>query len=166
MQSSNTFFSHKQFISIIVHFASKVTVVAFNTQTKTMKYINTTLLLLFLAGCATPQERAISAYCGAEALRMYPQQLVSQQVLRSVYIGDKTVGNKNTCKTEIKESKDKVGTITKTRETICRDDPILEPVYQDQLVNEIVDVNSNQRQVKIANCEVVSKANGMFANVK
>ena len=131
-----------------------------------MKYINTTLLLLFLAGCATPQERAISAYCGAEALKMFPQQLVSQQVLRPVYIGDKTVGNKNTCKTEIKESKNKIGTITKTRETICRDEPILEPVYQDQLVKEVVDVNSNQRQGQTATCEVVSKANGMFANVK
>ena len=131
-----------------------------------MKYISTTLLLFFVAGCATPQERAISAYCGAEALKMFPQQLVSQRVLRPVYIGDKTVGNKNTCKTETKESKDKVGTITKTRETICRDDPILEPVYQNQLVNEIVDVNSNRREGQIATCEVVSKANGMFANVK
>jgi hypothetical protein len=131
-----------------------------------MKYINAALLILFLAGCATPQERAISAYCGAEALRMYPQQLVSQQVLRPVYIGDKTVGNKNTCKTETKESKDKSGTITKTRETICRDEPILEPIYQNQLVNEKVDVNSNRRQGQIANCEVVSKSNGMFANVK
>ena len=124
------------------------------------------LSLIFLAGCATPQERAISAYCGADALRMYPQQLMSQQVLRPVYIGDKTVGNKNTCKTEIKESKNKIGTITKTRETICRDEPILESVYQDQLVNEVVDVNSNQRHVQITTCEVVSKANGMFANVK
>jgi hypothetical protein len=97
---------------------------------------------------------------------MYPQQLVSQQVLRPVYIGDKTVGNKNTCKTETKESKDKSGTITKTRETICRDEPILEPIYQNQLVNEKVDVNSNRRQGQIANCEVVSKSNGMFANVK
>ena len=131
-----------------------------------MKYPHMALLFILLAGCATPQERAISAYCGAEALRMYPQQLVSQQVLRPVYIGDKTVGNKNTCKTEIRESKDKVGTITKTRETICRNDPILEPVYQDQLVKEVVDLNSNQRQGQIATCEVVSKANGMFANVK
>ena len=132
------------------------------------KYILSTsiVFLIFLVGCATPQERAISAYCGAEALKTFPQQLVSQQVLRPVYIGDKTVGNKNTCKTEIKESKDKVGTITKTRETICRDDPILEPVYQNQLVNEIVDVNSNRREGQIATCEVVSKANGMFANVK
>ena len=124
------------------------------------------LSLIFLAGCATPQERAISAYCGAEALKTFPQQLVSQQVLRPVYIGDKTVGNKNTCKTEIKESKDKVGTITKTRETICRDEPILEPVYQNQLVNEVVDLNNNQRQGQITNCEVVSKSNGMFANIK
>ena len=131
-----------------------------------MKYPRIALLFMFLAGCATPQERAITAYCGAEALRMYPQQLVSQQVLRPVYIGDKTVGNKNTCKTEIKESKDKIGTITKTRETICRDEPILEPVYQNQLVNEVVDLNSNQRKAQIATCEVVSKSNGMFANVK
>ena len=131
-----------------------------------MKYINAALLILFLAGCATPQERAISAYCGAEALRMYPQQLISQQVLRPVYIGDKTVGNKNTCKTEIKETKDKIGTITKIRETICRDEPILEPVYQKQLVNEKVDINTDRRQGQIANCEVVSKSNGMFANVK
>ena len=131
-----------------------------------MKYIYSVLLLFFLAGCATPQERAISAYCGAEALKMFPQQLVSQQVLRPVYIGDKTVGNKNTCKTEIKESKNKIGTITKTRETICRDEPILEPVYQDQLVKEVVDVNSNQRQGQIATCEVVSKANGMFAKIR
>ena len=131
-----------------------------------MKYPRIALLFMFLAGCATPQERAISAYCGAEALKMFPQQLMSQQVLRPVYIGDKTVGNKNTCKTEIKESKDKVGTITKTRETICRDEPILEPVYQNQLVSEVVDLNSNQRQGQIATCDVVSKANGMFATVK
>ena len=131
-----------------------------------MKYINTTLLLLFLAGCATPQERAISAYCGAEALKMFPQQLVSQQVLRPVYIGDKIVGNRNVCKTEFVESKDKRGNITKTRETICRDDPIVEPVYQQQLVNEVVDVNSSQRQMQITSCEIVSKSNGMFANVK
>ena len=131
-----------------------------------MKYHCTSLLLLFLAGCATPQERAISAYCGAEALRMIPQQLVSQQVVRSVYIGDKIVGNRNICKTEFIESKDKRGNITKTRETICRDDPIVEPVYQQQLVNEVVDVNSSQRQLQIRNCEIVSKSNGMFVNIK
>jgi len=130
-----------------------------------MKFINSALLLLFLAGCATPQERAISAYCGAEALKTIPQQLVSQQVVRSVYIGDKIVGNRNVCKTEFVESKDKKG-ITKTRETICRDNPILEPVYQQQLVNEVVDVNSSQRQLQITNCEIVSKSNGMFANIK
>ena len=122
--------------------------------------------MLFLAGCATPQERAISAYCGAEAFRNIPQQLVSQQVVRSVYIGDKIVGNRNVCKTEFVESKDKRGNITNTRETVCRDNPILEPVYQQQLVNEVVDANSSQRQLHITNCEIVSKSNGMFANVK
>ena len=140
--------------------------IAFNAEAKTMKFISTAFLLFFLVGCATPQERAISAYCGAEALRTIPQQLVSQQVFRSVYIGDKIVGNRNVCKTEFIESKDKRGNITKTRETICRDDPILEPVYQQQLVNEVIDVNSSQRQLQITNCEIVSKSNGMFANVK
>jgi len=33
------------------------------------------------------------------------------------------VGSRNVCKTEFIESKDKRGNITKTRETICRDDP-------------------------------------------
>jgi hypothetical protein len=86
--------------------------------------------------------------------------------MRPVYIGDKKVGNRNICKTEIAESKDKKGNITKTRETICRDDPILEPIYQQQLVNEVVDLNSNQRQVQIASCEIEAKSKGMFANIK
>ena len=46
--------------------------IAFNAEAKTMKLISTALLVLFLAGCASPQERAISAYCGAEALRTIP----------------------------------------------------------------------------------------------
>jgi hypothetical protein len=81
-------------------------------------------------------------------------------------VGDKTVGNRNVCTTEFTESRDKRGNITKTRETICKDEPVLEPVYQQQLVNEMIDVNSSQRQLQKTSCEIVSKSNGMFANVK
>jgi len=79
-----------------------------------MRFIST-LILLFLTACATPQERAISAYCGAEALRTIPQQLVSQPVVRSVYIGDRVLGSRNICKTINLESKDKDGKITKKK---------------------------------------------------
>ena len=130
-----------------------------------MKYLGT-LLLLFLAGCATPQERAISAYCSAEALKMIPQQLVSQPVVRSVYIGDRILGSRNICKTINLESKDKDGKITKTKEVVCRNYPILEPMYHQQLVNELVDVNNSYRHQQIESCKIVSKTNDMFSYIK
>jgi hypothetical protein len=130
-----------------------------------MKYLGT-LLLLFLAGCATPQERAISAYCSAEALKMIPQQLVSQPVVRSVYIGDRILGSRNICKTINLESKDKDGKITKTKEVVCRNYPILEPMYHQQLVNELVDVNNSYRHQQIESCKIVSKTNDMFSDIK
>jgi hypothetical protein len=130
-----------------------------------MRFIGV-LLLLFLAGCATPQERAISAYCGAEALKTIPQQLVSQPVVRSVYIGDRVLGSRNICKTINLESKDKDGKITKTKEVVCRNYPILEPMYNQQLVNELVDVNNSYRYQQIESCKLVSKTNNMFSDVK
>jgi hypothetical protein len=129
-----------------------------------MRFIST-LLLLFLAGCATPQE-AISAYCGAEALRTIPQQLVSQPVVRSVYIGDRVLGSRNICKTINLESKDKDGKIIKTKETVCKNYPILEPMYHQQLVNELVDVNNTYRHQQIESCKIVSKTNNMFFDIK
>ena len=130
-----------------------------------MKYLGT-LLLLFLAGCATPQERAISAFCGAEALKTIPQQLVSQPVVRSVYIGDRVLGSRNICKTINLESKDKDGKITKTKEVVCRNYPILEPMYHQQLVNELVDLNNSYRDQQIESCKIVSKTNNMFSDIK
>jgi hypothetical protein len=121
---------------------------------------------LFLTACATPQERAISAYCGAEALRTIPQQLVSQPVVRSVYIGDRVLGSRNICKTINLESKDKDGKITKTKETVCKNYPILEPMYHQQLVNELVDVNNSYRHQQIESCKIVSKTNNMFSDIK
>ena len=130
-----------------------------------MKYLGT-LLLLFLAGCATPQERAISAFCGAEALKTIPQQLVSQPVVRSVYIGDRVLGSRNICKTINLESKDKDGKIIKTKETVCKNYPILEPMYHQQLVNELVDLNNSYRDQQIESCKRVSKTNNMFFDIK
>ena len=124
------------------------------------------LLLLFLAGCATPQERAISAYCGAEALRTIPQQVVSQPVVRSFYIGDRVLGSRNICKTINLESKDKDGKIIKTKEVICKNYPILEPIYQQHLVNELVDLNNSYRDQQIESCKRVSKTNNMFFDIK
>ncbi len=130
-----------------------------------MKYLGT-LLLLFLAGCATPQDRAISAYCAAEALRTIPQQVVSQPVVRSFYIGDRVLGSRNICKTINLESKDKDGKIIKTEEVICKNYPILEPIYQQHLVNELVDLNNSYRDQQIESCKRVSKTNNMFFDIK
>ena len=38
-------------------------------------------VLVLLAGCATPQEKAITAHCEAEGTRLIAQQLVAQQQL-------------------------------------------------------------------------------------
>jgi hypothetical protein len=124
------------------------------------------ILLLFLAGCATPQERAIFEFCSAEALRTIPQQLVSQPAVRSFYIGDRVIGSRNICKTINLESKDKDGKITKTKEVVCKNYPILEPMYHQQLVNELVDLNNSYRLQQIESCKVISKNNNMFFDIK
>jgi hypothetical protein len=120
--------------------------------------ISALCLVLALSGCATPQQRAITAHCEAEGLRGVPQQLVSQQVMRAVYVGDRTVGSKNTCRTEMRESKDKQGNITKVRETICKDEPIVEPVYQQRLVNEVIDLECDS-QTKLCD-DMLSRCDG------
>ena len=106
-------------------------------------------MLLFLAGCATPQEKAIFAHCNAEAFKMIPQQLVTQQVMRPFFIGEKIIGNRNVCRTNIRDSKDRRGNITKIRETICMDEPITEPVFQQQLVSETVDIKRSKKRQDI-----------------
>jgi hypothetical protein len=46
------------------------------------------------------------------------------------------------------------------------DEPITEPVFQQQLVSETVDINISQRQVQINSCSLNAKAIGMFSNIK
>ena len=130
-----------------------------------MKYLGT-LLLLSLVACTTPQERAIYEYCSAEAMRTIPQQIISQPVMRSYYIGDRILGSRNICKTINLESKDKDGKIIKTKEVVCKNYPILEPMYQQQLVNEPVDLNNSYRHQQIESCKIVSKTNNMFSDIK
>jgi len=128
--------------------------------------ISALCLVLALSGCATPQQRAMSAHCEAEGSRGVPQQLVNQQVMRAVYVGDRTVGSKNTCRTEMREGKDKQGNITKVKETICKDEPIIEPVYSQRLVNEVIDLNSIARRNSVTTCSADAMSRGMYANLK
>lgn len=123
-------------------------------------------LLALLAGCATPQEEAITAHCEAEGARVIAQQMASQQVMRSFRVGDRVVGSRNSCRTEIRDSKDAKGTEIKIRETICRDEPIVEPVYQQRLVTEWVDLNLPQRQSFVRSCSTEALAKGMFSHLK
>jgi len=42
----------------------------------------------------------------------------------------------------------------------------LEPMYHQQLVNELVDVNNSYRHQQIESCKLVSKTNNMFFDIK
>ena len=122
--------------------------------------------LAVLTGCASPQEKAITAHCEAEGARIIPQQMVTQQVMRSFRIGERIAGYRNICKTETRQSKDAKGTEIKIRETICRDEPIVEPVYQQRPVSELVDLNLPQRQSFVRACSTEALAKGMFSHLK
>jgi len=119
-----------------------------------------------LGSCATPQQRAIAAHCDAEGLRAVPQQLIVQQVMRPVYVGERTIGSRNKCKTETKVSKNKNGDTVSTRETTCVDEPITEAVCKNQLVNETVDLNGQSRQNFVRVCVADALAKGMYSHLK
>lgn len=108
----------------------------------------------------------MSAHCESEALRLLPQQLVTHQVVRTVHVGQRTVGTRTTCKTELSESKDRKGTWVQTRETVCRDEPVTEPVYEPRLVSETVDANLVLRQNHVRTCSADAMARGLFSHLK
>lgn len=122
--------------------------------------------LAALAACATPQEKAITAHCEAEGARIFAQQMATQQVMRSFRVGERIAGYRNICKTETRDSKDAKGTEIKIRETLCRDEPIVEPVYQQRPVSELVDLNLPQRQSFVRSCSTEALAKGMFSHLK
>lgn len=119
-----------------------------------------------LSGCATPQEKAIAAHCQAEGTRLIPLQTAAQQVMRPFRVGDRITGFRNTCKTITRDSKDEKGNAIKIRETVCRDDPIYEPVYEQRLVTEMVDLNQPRRQDFERACTAEALAKGMFSHLK
>lgn len=121
---------------------------------------------LFLAGCATPQEKAITAHCEAEGARIIAPQMATQLVMRSFRVGDRVAGFRNICKTETRDSKDAKGTEIKIRETICRDEPIMQPVYEQRQVSEVVDLNAAQRRGFVQSCSTEALARGMFSHLK
>lgn len=133
---------------------------------RTGRWLYSSALLALLAGCATPQEKAIAAHCEAEGARVIAQQMASQQVMRSFRVGDRVVGHRNICKTETRDSKDAKGTEIKIRETICRDEPIVEPIYQQRLVSQWVDLNLPQRQSFVRSCSTEALAKGLFSHLK
>lgn len=125
-----------------------------------------TAFAVSLTGCATPQERAITAYCQAEGLRVLPPQSTTQQVVRSFWIGDRFIGFRNRCRTVTSDGKDAKGNPIVIKETLCHDYPIYQPFYQDRWVTELVDLNMPQRHVMERACFAESLGRGMFSNAK
>ena len=123
-------------------------------------------VLMLLSACTSPQQRAVAAHCEAEAQKAWPQRLVPQQVMRAVQVGERTVGNKNTCRTEVRESSDKKGASVTIRETTCRDEPIREPVYEQRSVTEWTDLNQASRLQHVKTCTADALARGLFAHLK
>jgi len=124
------------------------------------------LTLLGVMGCATPQEKAIAAHCRVEAARVIPQQMSSQQVMRPFRVGERVIGYRNSCRTVTRDGTDDKGNPIKIRDTLCRDDPIFEPVYEQRLVTEVVDLNQTRRLEFERACSTEALAKGLFADLK
>lgn len=122
--------------------------------------------LLLLTACASPQEKAIAAHCRAEGARVIPQQLAHQQVLRPYQVGERVIAYRNSCRTITRDGTDDKGKPIKIRDTSCRDDPVFEPVYEQRLVTETVDLNHVRRLDFERACTTEALANGLFINLK
>ena len=121
------------------------------------------LMGLGLAGCATPQEKAIAAYCANEAAARYPAQLVTQTVQRQVQVGERIVGKRSKCRTT--EQLDKRRGV-RIEESICTDEPIREPIYEPRMVQETIDLNQGARNNHAGVCRAQSMQAGLFADLK
>ena len=117
-------------------------------------------------GCTTPQERAILAFCESQAYQRVPQRLVNQQVYKPVYVGDRVIGSRNICKTETKNQPDGKGGGVKTTETVCRDEPITQPNFENRLVMETIDLNAHERQNQVKACISDALAKNMFSHIR
>ena len=120
------------------------------------------LVSTVLVGCATPQERAIRNYCELEAYKSIPERLETRKVYRDVYVGEKVVGNKEKCKTEVKQKRKSDGTLVVEQERSCKDEPITEAAYESRLVEEVVDLSAGVRGNFTQRCFQDGLLRGMF----
>jgi hypothetical protein len=114
-----------------------------------MRLLLASTSFVMLSACATPQQRAISSYCENESYRFIPQQIMVQQVWKSVYVGQTITGYRNVCNNHS-----------------CYTVPVRGPLYENRLVNETVDINANQRAAFIQNCSNQALQSGMYSNLK
>lgn len=120
------------------------------------------LISTVLVGCATPQERAIRNHCELEAYKSIPERLETRKVYRDVYVGEKVVGNKEKCKTEVKQKRKSDGTLVVEQERTCKDEPITEAAYESRLVEEVVDLSAGVRGNFVQRCSQDALLRGMF----
>ena len=123
------------------------------------------LVSTVLVGCATPQERAIRNYCELEAYKSIPERLETRKVYRDVYVGEKVVGNKEKCKTEVKQKRKSDGTLVVEQERTCKDEPITEAAYESRLVEEVVDLSAGVRGNFVKRCSQDALLKNMFNNL-
>jgi hypothetical protein len=121
---------------------------------------------LLLTACATPQERAIRSHCEIEAAKSIPQNIQVMRVSRQVYVGERTIGSRQKCRTENKTNVRRDGSVERIQDTVCTDEPIKESIYEPRLVDEMVDLNLAARGNFIQNCFQDSMAKGMFSYMR
>ncbi len=111
-----------------------------------------------LAACATPQERAIAEHCSAEGDKLYPPQVEMRQVQRSVFVGNRVVGQKERCETT--KRTDKEG--KEVKETTCHKRDITEPVYELRWFSEPHDLQAPARHTWERSCRARALSEGLF----
>jgi len=131
-----------------------------------MKIWLLTPVVLILSACATPQERAIRNHCEIEAAKTIPQNIQVMRVSRQVYVGERTIGSRQKCKTENKRNVRRDGTVERIQDTVCTEEPIKESIYEPRLVDEMVDLNLSARGNFIQMCFQDSMARGMFSYLR
>jgi hypothetical protein len=127
------------------------------------------LSCIVLAGCATPQEQAINAWCRSEATKKVPVEQAVRAVERIARVGEATVGSETNCSTAGTAAAVTSGT-RNTRSTVsagtasssCITTPITRGVYQTQVVPEAYDKNQDSRNLFMLRCLSQARAMDLF----
>lgn len=146
-------------------------------------------VVVVLVGCSTPQERAIRGHCAGLAVTQLPPEWVSQEVQRRVQVGERVSGYREKCVTTTRKpsgSQSRLGQGDRSvreggsvqhkaaaqvvervvEERVCRQEPLIEPVYELRWVTEQVDLNAAARSQIQAQCQAESLRSGLFADVR